>query len=113
RRKSTGPEKHGPQQHGPRQHGPQQHGQGDLSVSRYFALYLAMGAWLALGLFLGTNAVWPSTCRPDSLIEVYQCSSRLGEGRRWIEAALMPWLWVTPLLVALELLRHVNRLKQR
>jgi hypothetical protein len=92
---------------------PHQHGYGELAVSRYFALYLAMAGWLALGLFLGSNALWPSTCQPASLIEVYQCSPRLGEGRGWIESALMTWLWATPLLVGLEVLRQIERLKQR
>lgn len=92
---------------------PHHHGYGEVGVSRYFALYMSMAGWAALGLYLLTNAYWPSACQPASVVEVYQCSSLLGEGRSWIESALMTWLWSTPLLVALEVMRHVNRLQQR
>src|SRR5687767_6578410 len=92
---------------------PHLHGNGDVAVSRYFALYLAQAGWLALGAFLLVNAYWPSTCQPDNLLEVYSCSMRLADQRGWIESVLMTWLWSTPLLVALEISRHYGRYQQR
>ena len=85
---------------------PNMHGNGEVAVSRYFALYLAMTGWLVLGAYLFMNAYWPSSCRPGDFLEVYQCSIRLPENRTWVESALMTWLWGTPILVALEVLRH-------
>lgn len=92
---------------------PQHHGHGEVGVSRYFALYLAMAGWLVLGFYLYSRAYWPSTCQPETFVQVYQCSSRLGEGRSWVETSLMTWLWSTPLLVALEIMRHVERSRRR
>lgn len=92
---------------------PNHHGYGEVGFSRYFALYLTMAGWTGLGIYLLSHAFWPSTCQPETLIEVYQCSGKLGEGRGWVESALMTWLWSTPLLVGLEVMRHVNRLKRR
>jgi hypothetical protein len=92
---------------------PQLHGNGEVAVSRYFALYLAMVGWLGLGAYLFAHAYWPSTCRPESLLEVYQCSMRLPENRGWIESSLMTWLWSTPILVALEFMRHYHRFRAR
>jgi len=90
---------------------PHLHGNGDVAVSRYFALYLAQAGWLALGVYLFTHAYWPSTCRPHGFLEVYECSMRLADQRGWIESSLMTWLWSTPILVALEFMRHYNRFR--
>jgi hypothetical protein len=38
---------------------------------------------------------------------------RLAEQRGWIESSLMTWLWSTPILVALELMRHYERIRAR
>ena len=38
---------------------------------------------------------------------------RLADQRGWVESALMTWLWSTPILVALEFLRHYGRYQQR
>lgn len=92
---------------------PHLHGNGEVAVSRYFALYLAQAGWLALGGYLLVNAYWPSACQPDTLLEVYTCSMRLADQRGWVESALMTWLWSTPILVALEFLRHYGRYQQR
>ena len=92
---------------------PHHHGYGEVGISRYFALYLTMAGWSALGFYLLSHAYWPSTCQPDSLLEIYQCSGLLGIGRGWVESALMTWLWSTPLLIALEIMRHVNRHQRR
>lgn len=88
---------------------PKIHGDTPVAVSRYFALYLAQIGWLALGGYLLANAVWPSTCQPDSLIEIYSCSGRLAEQRGWMESALMTWLWITPILIALEITRRFGK----
>lgn len=90
---------------------PHMHGKGEVAVSRYFVLYLAQLGWLVLGAYLLVHAYWPSTCRPETLFEVYGCSARLGEQRGWIETSLMTWLWSTPILVALEILRRVERFR--
>ena len=82
------------------------HGTGDLGLSRYFAMYLAQAGWLVLGLYLFKNAYWPSSCRPDTAVEVMTCSIRLPESRHWVEAALLTWLWSTPILVLLDLSRR-------
>ena len=82
------------------------HGQAEVATSRYFALYFTQLGWLVLGLFLFSQAYWPSTCRPDGFVSVYQCSVHLPESRGWVEAALATWLWSTPLLFALEILRR-------
>ena len=90
---------------------PHLHGNGDVAVSRYFALYMAQAGWLALGVYLFANAYWPSSCRPHGFLEVYECSMRLADQRGWIESSLMTWLWSTPILVALEFMRHYNRFR--
>lgn len=91
---------------------PHLHGHGEVAVSRYFALYLSQLGWLAIGAYLLSHAYWPSTCTPESLLEVYACSGRLGEQRGWVETTLMTWLWSTPLLIALEVLRRVDRFRR-
>ncbi|MBB5732237.1 hypothetical protein FHS61_001241 [Altererythrobacter atlanticus] len=91
-----------------------QFGHADIGVSRYFALYLAQAGWVALGLYLYSQAIWPSTCTPHGLVEIYMCSGQLADNRGWVEAALMTWLWTTPLLLALagmELLRRMGILR--
>jgi len=90
---------------------PHLHGNGDVAMSRYFALYLAQAGWLALGAYLFANAYWPSTCQPEGFLQVYECSMRLADQRGWIESSLMTWLWSTPILVALEFMRHYNRFR--
>jgi hypothetical protein len=90
---------------------PHLHGNGEVAVSRYFALYAAQLGWLALGAYLFSNAYWPSTCKPEGFLEVYECSMRPADQRGWIESSLMTWLWSTPLLVALEFMRHYSRLR--
>lgn len=87
---------------------PHHHGSTPIGITRYLALYLAQFGWLALGAYLFSRAYWPSTCRPHDVIDVLICSPRLADGRGWIEAALMIWLWCTPLLVALELSRRIQ-----
>lgn len=82
------------------------HGKADLGTSRYLAMYLAQAAWIGLGIYLLQNAYWPSSCQPDTLIEIFTCSMRLPESRNWTEAALLTWLWSTPLLVLLDLSRR-------
>lgn len=82
------------------------HGKADLGMSRYFAMYLAQAGWILLGLYLLQNAYWPSSCRPDGLVEVFACSIRLPESRNWVEAALLTWLWSTPILVLLDVSRR-------
>ena len=82
------------------------HGKADLGMSRYFAMYLAQAGWILLGLYLLQNAYWPSSCRPEGLLEVFACSIRLPESRNWVEAALLTWLWSTPILVLLDLSRR-------
>lgn len=82
------------------------HGKADLGLSRYFAMYLAQVGWFVLGLYLLRNAYWPSTCRPDTLLEIATCSIRLPESGNWVEAALLTWLWSTPILVMLDLVRR-------
>ena len=88
------------------------HGKGEVAVSRYFELYAAQICWVALGAYLLAHAYWPSTCKPSTLLEVYACSGRLGEGRGWIESVLMTWLWSTPILIALEILRGGDKIRQ-
>ena len=61
------------------------HGKADLGMSRYFAMYLAQAGWILLGLYLLQNAYWPSSCRPEGLLEVFACSIRLPESRNWVE----------------------------
>lgn len=88
---------------------PHIHGTPPVGLSRYIALYLAQAGWIALGAYLLSKAYWPSSCQPHSLIEVYGCSMRLAEQRGWVESALMTWLWSTPLLISLEILRWTNK----
>lgn len=92
---------------------PELYGVTPVALSRYFALYFTQAGWLVLGVFLLANAYWPSTCRPDDMLKVYTCSVRLPESRGWIEAALMTWLWTTPFLFALEVMRRFKRHERR
>jgi hypothetical protein len=82
------------------------HGYGELKLSRYFALYFAQAGWLVLGFYLYSSAFWPSTCQPDDLLEAYACSLRLPESHALREAALLTWMWGTPILIILELARR-------
>ena len=82
------------------------HGKADLGMSRYFAMYLAQAGWILLGVYLLKNAYWPSSCRPTGLVEVFTCSIGLPESRHWVEAALLTWLWSTPILVLLDISRR-------
>jgi|GEM_PF-2724193 hypothetical protein len=88
---------------------PKIYGETPVAVSRYFALYLAQIGWIGLGIYLMYHAVWPSTCQPNDLVEVYTCSGRLADQRGWMESALMTWLWTTPILVALEISRRFSK----
>ena len=91
---------------------PTHYGYGEIKVSRYLVLYLTQIAWFALGAYLYAGARWPSTCAPDTLFHVYACSMRLPEdGGGWREAALLTWLWATPILVALEVSRRLGKSK--
>ena len=92
----------------PRTPQPHLHGVKPVGLSRYFALYFTQVGWLLLGAYLLANAYWPSTCRPSGVIEIYGCSPRLAEGKGMVEAMLMTWLWSTPLLVGLELIRRLR-----
>jgi len=92
---------------------PELYGVAPIGVSRYFALYTTQICWAVLGAYLLAHAYWPSTCRPDNVVEIYGCSSRLAESRGWVETVLMTWLWTTPLLVALEILRRFQRHERR
>ena len=89
------------------------HGVEPVGVSRYLALYVTQVGWLALGAFLLTQAYWPSTCRPHDMLEVYGCSAMLPEGGGWVEAVLTTWLWTTPILVVLEVMRRFKKPRRR
>jgi hypothetical protein len=84
------------------------HGKADLGMSRYLALYLAQAGWIVLGVYLLKNAYWPSSCQPIGVVEVITCSIRLPESRNWVEAALLTWLWSTPILLLLDLSRRYS-----
>ena len=85
------------------------HGYGEIDISRFVVLYLAQIAWLGLGIYLYRGAFWPSTCTPGNILEIYSCSFRLPENGGWQEAALLTWLWSTPLLLALEVSRRFSK----
>lgn len=89
------------------------YGSADLGFSRYVLLYFTQACWLALGVYLFSHAYWPSSCTPDTFLRVYTCSFALPENRGWVEAALLTWLWSTPILVALDVMRRMNRVKRR
>lgn len=88
---------------------PTHHGYGEVRHSRYFALYAAQVGWFALGVFLYWDAIWPSTCTPENLFDVYACSMMLPESGGWREASLLTWLWSTPMLVMLEISRRMGK----
>ena len=85
------------------------HGMADHGLSRYFALYTAQLGWVLLGVYFLRNAYWPSTCTPSDFVEIYSCSAHLPDNRGWVESALMTWLWGTPILIALEFMRHYKK----
>lgn len=84
------------------------HGYGEFDLSRFVILYLAQVGWLGLGIYLYNGAFWPSSCTPGNMLEVYACSFELPESGGWREAALLTWLWSTPMLVALEVSRRFS-----
>lgn len=88
---------------------PTHYGYGEVKVSRYMVLYLAQIGWGVLGYYLYADAFWPSTCTPENLLEIYSCSMRLPESGHWREAALLTWLWSTPILIALEISRRFSK----
>jgi len=90
---------------------PTHHGHGEIKISRYFVLYFTQIAWVALGVFLYWDAFWPSTCTPHNLWQAYGCSFRLPENGGWQEAALLTWLWATPILVLLDVTRRFGKAK--
>ena len=65
------------------------------------------------GAYLLANAYWPSTCKPDTLTKIYSCSFRLADNHGWVETVLMTWLWSTPLLIALEISRRLQKPERR
>ena len=85
------------------------HGHGEVNISRYLALYITQIGWFALGVFLYWDAFWPSTCTPENLLDIYACSMKLPENGGWREAALLTWLWATPILILLEISRRVGK----
>lgn len=89
------------------------HGYKPIGISRFLALYVAQAFWIYLGVWLLSHAYWPSTCTPNTLVKMYGCSFRLPEGRTWIETGLATWLWSTPILIALEVLRWFGPKKKR
>ena len=92
---------------------PNVHGVTPVAASRYFALYFTQIGWVVLGAYLLTHAYWPSICRPHDALGIYKCSIHLADQRGWVESALMTWLWSTPLLVGLEISRHVGKGRRR
>lgn len=92
---------------------PELYGVAPVGLSRYFVLYFTQIGWLLLGAYLLATAYWPSTCRPHDVLEIYGCSARLPEGQGWVEAALMTWLWTTPILAVLEVMRRLKRHERR
>jgi hypothetical protein len=82
------------------------HGMADHGLSRYLALYTAQLGWVLLGVYFLSQAYWPSTCTPRTVIEIFVCSPRLPESRHFIETALFTWLWSTPILILLDLSRR-------
>jgi hypothetical protein len=93
--------------------GTKYHGTADLGLSRYFTLYFTQLGWIMLGVYLLKNAYWPSSCRPEGLLEIYTCSMRLPESRNWVEAALLTWLWSTPILIALDVSRRYRAWQEK
>lgn len=85
------------------------YGLGEIRVSRYLVLYVAQIGWLALGWYLYHHALWPSSCQPKDFIRAYTCSLQLPETGKWAEAATFIWLWATPMLVALEISRRLQK----
>lgn len=85
---------------------PNHYGYGELKLSRYLVLYMVQIAWFVLGMGLFWGSLWPSTCTPDNVIKLYSCSVLLPEVGGWQEAALLTWLWSTPMLIALEISRR-------
>jgi len=76
------------------------------------ALHIARAGWLVLGAALLSNAHWPSSCTPEGWLDVigaYRCGLRLTEQRGWVEAALLTWLWATPILASMTLLGWLRR----
>jgi hypothetical protein len=82
------------------------HGMADHGLSRYLALYTAQLGWVLLGVYFLSQAYWPSTCTPRTVIEIFDCSQRLPEIRHFKETALFTWLWSTPILILLDLSRR-------
>ena len=93
---------------------PQLYGVAPVGISRYFALYFTQIGWLLLGGYLLANAYWPSACRPHDVLQVYTCSAQLARGEStWVEPALMTWLWTTPFLLVLEVMRRFKKHERR
>ncbi|MEO0063536.1 MAG: hypothetical protein RLZZ08_2096 [Pseudomonadota bacterium] len=84
-----------------------------IGFSRYLALYGLQACWVLLGGYLLTHAYWPSSCHPDGVIKAYGCSMHLPENRGWVEACLLTWLWSTPILVVMEIIRRLQKPKRR
>lgn len=75
-------------------------------------VYLARAAWVALGVILLATAHWPPSCSPQNFLDVvgaYRCSIRLTNQRGWADAALLTWLWATPILASMVPLRWLRR----
>lgn len=85
------------------------YGNGEVRASRYLALYVGQLGWALLGVYLFKSAMWPSSCTPETLLDVYPCAMRLPETGRWAEAALFTWLFSTPILILLEGSRRMGK----
>jgi len=76
---------------------------------RFVLLMLCVLSWVLLGIYLLNTAVYPARCPAVSLYTLYECSFELPTTRGWHESGLFLWLWVTPILLALEISRRLNK----
>ncbi len=89
-----------------------QYGTAPIGLTSYILVYLFQLAWLVAGAFLYWRAVWPSSCLPQDLLQIYTCSEELAQKRGWAETGLAIWLWITPLMLLLAINRRLRRPKR-
>ena len=81
----------------------------ELGTARFLLVNLALFGWIALFFMLAVIARWPAECGMDGILQTYRCTVPLAATGGAAEIALAAWLWATPLLVILFIVRRARR----
>ena len=81
----------------------------ELGTTRFLLVNLALFGWIALFFTLAIAVEWPAGCGIDGIVQTYRCTVPLAATGSPAAIALAAWLWATPLLVILFIVRRARR----